>query len=223
MQIATNFNQLQKLEIWRCFWNLIETCWIFRKHPLNKYKVLVMEFDYRFHQVLEEIEAAAVANGSSAKELVAWAKINARTLRCRNAKTLFRQWEAKLRNACDVKLLDIGKPINEMGDFDSSLEDSRHNLSRMVRMQDLTVDHDERHGKMELRKTYGGEIPELDWLPFSLTKHNKSLPVPKMRLNYDTDEYSTIFDECFRLGYPMQGMGRVLRDMKHKVEKSDLT
>ncbi len=45
----------------------------------------------------------------------------------------------------------------------------------------------------------------------------------KMRLNYNTDEYSTIFEECFRLGYLMQGMGRVLTDIKHKVEKSDLT
>ncbi len=156
MQIATDFDQLQKLEIWCCFWNFTETCWIFRKQPLNKLEVLIMEFDFQFHQVLAEIEAAAVEQGSSTKELAAWARINATTLRHRNVEALHQQWEAKLRNACDVKLLDIGKLIKQTGDFDSSLKDSVHNLSHMVRMQDLTAEHDERHRKTKMRKIYGG-------------------------------------------------------------------
>ncbi len=130
-----------------------------------------MEVDCRFNQVLEEIEAAAAEEGSSAKELVAWAKINARTLQRRNAETLFQQWEVKLRNAHDIKLLDISKLINQMGDFDSYLKDSRLVLEK--------VHH------------FGSS--------------------------------STVFEERFQLGYPMLGMGRVLTDMKNKVDKSDLT
>ncbi len=42
-----------------------------------------------------------------------------------------------------------------------------------------------------------GEIPEEDHLPFGPTEYNRLLPIVKGQLNYDSDEYTIVFEMCF--------------------------
>ncbi len=98
----------------------------------------------------------------AASELAAWVRINMRILHRKNAKQVWEEWLTLNKNPEAIQTMDLAHLIQDIGHYDETDTDSAHNLSCMSIMQDLTAERDEKYGKMEKRKVYGGEIPDQD-------------------------------------------------------------
>ncbi len=88
------------------------------------------------------MENEAQERNLRATELTAWAHLNQTALRQRNARTLRRQWEEAGHRLEKMEGNDIPKLIRKTGGFDMTNVDSKHNLDRMVMMQDEAAARD---------------------------------------------------------------------------------
>ncbi len=219
-----NYSQLAKLESWRVFRNFGSDHWKKRGTSVQIGR-LIVNFDFNFECELEEMEKATNEQENqddAASQLAAQARINLRTLHCKNVKHLWKSWLLNNRNPHTVERPDLAHLIKELGQFNDTYADSAYNLSHMSTMQDAMAERDERYKKMEKRKVCGGVIPEEDRFPGSCSEYSYMLPQPLTRLNYDSDEYEGLFETNFQTGYLIQLLTSTLQRLKHRINAYDL-
>ncbi len=183
--------------------------------------MIIANFDCRFEDVLQEMEANAWDRSQRATELTAWVHINMTALRQRNAEALQRQWVKVGWKLEKLEQNGILKLIQKTWKFDNTNMDSQYNLDRMVQMQNDAADRNDRHGKTP-HHMYGGVLGPIWQDPGEPEEFNESLPHIRQDELYDSDDYIETFDASFKISYPLQNLGRVLGEMGHKVSRDHL-